>query len=71
MDLLGKLEINYTSNIGILPSSSKDISVKIPEKCLHILTNNDHLNGLKSSTKMQEKRITIYISIIFLKFSKG
>ena len=52
METLGKLESNGTSNIGMIPSVSKDVSIKFAKQCLHILTNNDRLNGIKGSTKM-------------------
>ena len=37
----------------MLPSASKYFSIKISEQYLHILTNNDRLNGLKGITKMK------------------
>ena len=37
MELIGKLASNDTSNIGILPSASKDVSVKFAYQCIHIL----------------------------------
>ena len=54
MELIGKLESNYTSNIGIIPSASKDISIKFADQCLHIINNKERLNGLKVITKMQK-----------------
>ena len=53
MELLGKLASNDTPEIGIIPSASKYVSIKFSEQCLHILNNNDQLNGLKGSTKMK------------------
>ena len=53
MELIGKLESNVTSNIGILPSASKYASIKFLDQCIHIINNKDRLNGLKGSTHMQ------------------
>ena len=39
MELIGKLESNSTSNIGMLPSASKDISIKFSDQYIHILNN--------------------------------
>ena len=36
MELIGKLETNDTSNIGITPSVSEDVSIKISDQCIHI-----------------------------------
>ena len=36
MEIIGKLAINNTSKIGMIPSASKDISIKISDKCIHI-----------------------------------
>ena len=55
MELIGKLVINDTSRIGILPSASKDVSIKFVDKCIHIINNKDMLTGLKGSTKMQKR----------------
>ena len=54
MELLGKLEINDTSNIVIITSASKDLSVRFVYQCLHILNNKYRLNGLKVITKMKK-----------------
>ena len=51
MELLVKLESNDTSKIVIIPSASKDVSIKFSEQYLQILTNNDWLNWIKGSTK--------------------
>ena len=37
MELLGKLASKNTSNIGMISSASKDVSIKVSEKCLYIL----------------------------------
>ena len=39
MELIGKLAVNDTTNIGILTSDSKDVSIKFVDQCLHILNN--------------------------------
>ena len=57
MELLGKLEIKDTLNIGILTSASKDVSIKFSEQCLHILSNNDLLNGLRGNEKIQKREL--------------
>ena len=53
MRLIGKLESKDTTDIGILPSASKDVSIKFVYQCLHILNNKDILNGLNGITKMK------------------
>ena len=55
MELIGKLESNDTSRIGMLPSASKYFSIEFADKCIQILNNKYRLNGLKSSTKMQNR----------------
>ena len=39
MELIVELAINDTSKIGMLPSASKDISIKFSDQCIHILNN--------------------------------
>ena len=39
MELIGKLRSKYTSNIGMLPSALKEVSIEFADKCLHILNN--------------------------------
>ena len=51
MKLMGKLASNDTTNIGILPSASRYVSIKFANQCLHILNNKEVLNGLKGSSK--------------------
>ena len=53
MEPIGKLKINDTSNIVIIPSALKDASIKISDQCIHIINNKDRLNRLKGSSKMQ------------------
>ena len=49
-----KLASKDTKNIGMLPSASKDVSIKFSYQCLHILNNKEIFNGLKGSTKIQK-----------------
>ena len=70
MELMGKLEINDTTHIGIILSASKYVSIKFSNQCLHILNNKEILNGLKGSPKMQKNTVTIKISITYIQCSK-
>ena len=54
MELIGKLASNDTTNIGMLPSDSKDVSFKFADQCLYMINNKEILNGLKGSTKFQK-----------------
>ena len=38
MDLIGKLGSNDTTNIGMLTSDSKYVSIKFADQCLHFST---------------------------------
>ena len=51
---MGKLSSNNTTDIGMLPSASKYVSINFADQCLHILNNKEILNRLKGSTKMQK-----------------
>ena len=53
---MGELAINNTTNIGMLPSASRYVSIKFSDKCLHILNNKEIFNGLKGSTKMKKRQ---------------
>ena len=55
MELIGKLTSNDTKNIGMLPSASKGVYVKISDQHIHIFNNKDRLNGLKGSIKMKNR----------------
>ena len=44
VELIGKLGSNNTTNIGIITSDSKYVSVKFTDQCLHILHNKETLN---------------------------
>ena len=52
MGIIGKLASNDTSKIGMLPSASKDLSVKFAYQCIHILNSKEIINGLKGITKV-------------------
>ena len=54
MELIWKLENNNTANIGMLPSASKDVSIKFSDKFINILNNKEILNELKGRKKMQK-----------------
>ena len=54
MELMGKLASNDTTNIVMLSSASKYVSIEFVDQCLHILNHQEILNGLKGSTKMQK-----------------
>ena len=55
MELLGELATNDASKIGMLPSVSKNISINFPEQYFQIIIDNYRLNGLKGSTRTQNK----------------
>ena len=55
MKLIGKLASNDTSEVVILPSASKDVSINFSDQCIHILKNKEGLNWTKGSTKMQNR----------------
>ena len=60
MELIGKLTSNYTKDIEIIPSSSKEVSIKFSDQCIHILNNREKLNGIKGR-KNAKKTIKIQI----------
>ena len=41
MEIIGKFASNDISNIGVLPSASKDVSIKFLDLCIHI-PNDKH-----------------------------
>ena len=55
MELIGKLERNNTSKIGMLPSTSKDVSIIFADKCIHIINNKEILNGLNGRKKSKRE----------------
>ena len=69
MELIGILESNDTTKIGMLPSASKYVSNKFSDQCLHILNNTERLNGIKGRKKTK-KKIKIQISITYIQCSK-
>ena len=56
MEIIDKLASNDTTNNGMLPSASKDISIKFAYQCLHILNKKERLNGIKVSKKIQKRQ---------------
>ena len=54
MELIGKLASNDTSNIGIIPSASKYISIQFSDQYIKNLSNKEIWNGYKGSTKIQK-----------------
>ena len=53
---MGKSASIDTTIIKMLPSSSKYVSIKFSDQCLHILNNKEILNGLKCSTKLKRRK---------------
>ena len=47
MKLMGKLASNYTTNIGMLTSASKYVSINFSDKCLYILNNKGKIEWTK------------------------
>ena len=54
--IIDKLASNDTTKNGMLPSASKDISIKFAYQCLHILNKKEILNGIKVSKKIQKRQ---------------
>ena len=55
MELIVKLASNNTSEIGMLPSSSKDVLIKFAYQYIHILNIKEILNGIKGSKNIQNR----------------
>ena len=55
MEPIDKLAGKDTSNIGMLPSASKYVSIKFADQCIHILNNKQRLNILKDIKKMKNR----------------
>ena len=70
MELISKLESYDTSKIGMLPSASKDVSIKFVDQCRHILNNKERLNGIKGITNMQKRESILNINHMY-KIFKG
>ena len=68
MEVMVKLASNYTTNIGMLPSASKYVSIKFSDQCLHILNNKERLNGLKGSIKIKKDNHNSNINHIYKMF---
>ena len=45
MELIGKLGSNNITKIGILPSASKEVSIKFADQCLHIINNKERMDS--------------------------
>ena len=54
IELINKLGSKNTTNIGILTSDSKDVSIKFADQCLLNLNNKEILIGIKGITKMKK-----------------
>ena len=68
MELIGQLSSNEISNIGMLPSAPKDVSVKFADQFIHIINDKYSLNGLKSSTKIQKRESLLKYQSRFYRF---
>ena len=55
MEPIGKLGSIDASNIGMLPSASKNVTVKFVDQSIHNTNHKEGLNGLKRSTKMKNR----------------
>ena len=55
MGLIGKLASNNTSYIGMIPSASTDVSMKLSDQCTYIINNKEILNGLKGITQFKRE----------------
>ena len=56
MEFICKLASKDTSKTGMIPSASKDVSVKFVDQCLHMINKKERFNGLKDSTKIQKRK---------------
>ena len=55
-ELIGKLASDDTPKIEMLSSASKDVHIKFPDQCIHIIYHKEGINGLKGSTKIQKRQ---------------
>ena len=55
MELIGKLESDNTTKIGMLPCDSEYVPIQFSDKCLHMINNKEGLNGIKGNPKMQKE----------------
>ena len=53
-EIIGKLVSNITSNIKILPSALKYVSIECADQCIQIVINKETLNVIKGVTKIQK-----------------
>ena len=66
--LIGKLASDDTTNIGMLTSASKDVSIKFADKCIHMINIKDRLNGIKGSKISKRKNNYSNINNIYKMF---
>ena len=55
MEIIDKSASNNTSKIVMIPSASKEVSIKFVDQYIHITNNEEISNGLKGSTRTQNK----------------
>ena len=55
IEFIGQISSNDTSNIRMIPTASIYVSDKFKYQYIHNIKNKDRLNGLKGSTKMQNR----------------
>ena len=55
MELIAKSGSNNTTNIGMLPSASKDVSIIFSDQCIHAINKKETLNRLKGSINMKNR----------------
>ena len=54
MELIGKLESNNTSKIGMIPSASKEVSIKFEDQCIHIYQYRPSVLQSKHPPQLQQ-----------------
>ena len=55
MELIGKLSGNGTSKVQMIPSDPKYVPINFVYQYIHMINNKSRLNGLKGSTKVQNR----------------
>ena len=68
MELIGKLSNNDTSKFGILPSASKEVSIKFTYQCINILNNKEILNVFKGIKKFKRENHYLDINHVYTIF---
>ena len=68
MEIMGKLESNDTTYIGMLTSASKYISINFSDKCIYIINDKEILNGIKGGTKMKKDNQNSTINHLYTMF---